>query len=129
MHLDRRAATLDTQLSVWEARHLSVVRLAYGAHVEVDAGESPDLLLLMRCTAGEGIVCQGRNQSTWSLGLTIPVSVDRFTWYDFGASFEQTTFLLDTTALEACCSSFTGHPLDDRLKFDMVPFSTEFERT
>lgn len=129
LHLDRRATTLDTRLSVWDARTFSVVQLAYGAHVEVDAGKCTDLLLLMRCTAGDGTVWQGRNQSTWRLDSTIPVSADRFTRYDFGPGFDQTTFLPRMTALEACCTSLVGRPLEDPVRFDLVPFTPGFERT
>lgn len=129
LHLDRRASTLDTRLSATEAVPLSIVRLAYGARVEVDAGEFPNLFLFMRCTAGEAAVSQGNRTSAWNAGATIPVSAGRLTRFDFGPSFEQITLRPDATALEACCANLVGRPLDDGLKFDLVPFSSELERT
>lgn len=129
LHLDRRARTLDTRLSATESGPLPLVRLAYGARVEVDAGEFPDLFLFMRCTAGEAAVSQGNRTSVWHTGATIPVSAGRLTRFDFGPSFEQITLRPDTTALEACCASLVGRPLDDGLKFDLAPFTPELERT
>jgi len=129
LHLDRRARALDTRLSATEARPLALVQLAYGARVEVDAGEFPGLFLFMRCTAGEGTVSQGNRSATWRAGTTIPVSAGRPTRFDFGASFEQITFRPDTVTLEACCASLVGRPLDDGLKFDPVPFTPALERS
>lgn len=129
LHLDRRARMLDTRLSATEAGPLPIVRLAYGARVEVDAGEFPELFLFMRCTAGEAAVFQGNRTSAWHEGATIPVSAGRPTRFDFGPSFEQITLRPDAAALAACCSNLVGRPLDDGLKFDLMPFSAELERT
>jgi len=129
LSLDRRAAHLDTRVSASAAGHLSLVQLAYGAHVEVDAGEFPDLYLFMRCTLGEGSVRQGSAQTRWSPGATIPVSAWRRTQFDFGPSFSQSTFRPDTAALEACCGRLLGRPLEDKLRFDLAPFAPAFERT
>jgi len=129
LYLDRRASALNTRLTASEAGKLSVVELAYGARVAVDAGEFPNLYLFMRCTGGEGVVRQGAAQSAWQPGATIPVSAWHRTGFDFGPSFEQSTFRPETDALEACCARLLGRPLDDKLCFDLVPFTAEFERT
>jgi AraC-like DNA-binding protein len=108
---------------------LSLVDLAYGARVVVDAGEFPDLYLFMRCTGGEGVVYQGAGQSAWHPGTTVPVSAWHRTRFDFSPGFEQSTFRPGTEALEACCGRLLGRPLDEKLCFDLVPFTAEFERT
>jgi len=129
LQLDRRASLLDTRLTTSTAGNASVVELAYGAHVAVDAGTFPNLYLFMHCVAGDGLVRQGRTSAAWFPGATIPVSAGRETRFDFGPNFVQATFRPDADALQRCCARLLGHPLDDELRFELVPFSPELERT
>jgi AraC-like DNA-binding protein len=128
LRLDRRASFLDASLTASVTGNASVIRLAYGAHVTVDAGEFPELYLFMRCLAGEGAVRQRTATAAWRAGVTIPVSAWRQTGFDFGASFTQVTFRPDVPALNACCARLLGRPLEDSLRFDLAPFTPEFER-
>lgn len=129
LQLDRRASLLNTRLTALTTGNASIVELAYGAHVAVDAGEFPDLYLFMRCAAGEGFVRQGSTGVAWSPGATIPVSAGRQTRFDFGPNFVQVSFRPDAEALRQCCARLLGHPLDDKLRFDLVPFTPDLERT
>jgi AraC-like DNA-binding protein len=128
LQLDRRASLLDTRLTASTVGNTSVVKLAYGAHVTVDAGTFPDLYLFMRCVNGDGLVRHGTTSAAWFPGTTIPVSAGRQTRFDFGSNFVQATFRPDADALQRCCARLLGHPLDDTLSFELLPFSPEFER-
>ncbi|MEJ8847889.1 AraC family transcriptional regulator [Variovorax rhizosphaerae] len=122
--LDRRARAIDTTLDV----SAPIVRLRYGAPVHVDAGNFPDLFLVMRCLDGAGSVRQGGQRAIWQPGQTVPVSANVGTDFDFGATFSQATIKPDAQKLEALCSGWLGRPLDESLRFELRPFSEGLER-
>lgn len=127
--LDRRAAALDTRLHASRCANHALVRLAYGAHVRVDAGRFPQLFLIMRCVSGEASVGQDSARAAWRPGATLPVSAEARTHFDFPQGFSQLTFRADSNALDACCAGLLGQPLDEALRFALAPFSPAFETT
>ncbi len=127
--LDRRAAKLDTRLQATRSANHAMVRLDYGAAVQVDAGRFPQLFLIMRCLEGEARVGQDGARATWRRGLTVPVSAGARTHFDFAQGFSQFTFRTDSTALEACCAGLLGRPLESALRFTLAPFTPAFETT
>ncbi|MDM0019093.1 AraC family transcriptional regulator [Variovorax saccharolyticus] len=129
LQLHARARSIDTTLDISGSARQPVVRLRYGAPVIVDAGRFPDLFLIMRSTGGQGSVRQGRRQASWTPGGTVPVSPNVGTEFDFGADFSQTTVKPDKQKLEALCSRWIGHPLEETLRFELAPFSSALERT
>lgn len=126
LHLNRRAKSLSMKLSALEAAPTgSVVSLAYGADVEVDAADLPDLYLIMTCSKGGGAVTQGRSHAVWTGGLTLPVSANVRTRFHFAENFEQQSFRPDAAALNALCSKWIGRPLECPVRFRLSPFSPE----
>lgn len=128
LRLDPRTSALDTRLSVRGAGRWPVVRLSYGAHVKVDAGDFPDLFLFMHCTGGEGLVWQGSREAVWRGGVTLPVSANRPTGFEFGPRFSQVTVRLERQKLETLCAQWLGHALDDDLRFELSPLSPPVEQ-
>lgn len=129
LHLDRRTRAIDARLTASNDRGTSLVQLAYGAQVDVDAGECPGLFLFMRCTRGEGIVRQDGVTTIWRHGSTVPVSAGLRTSFEFAASFEQISLRPDTASLENLCARLIGQPLDEELQFELSPFRPELEHT
>lgn len=129
LRLGRRAAGLNTCLSVTGADKWPVVQLRYGAEVKVDAGNFRDLFLVMRGRSGAARVRQGLAESTWGAGQTMVVSANQATTFDFDAEFSQTSLRFDRERLESLCSRWLGRPLDDDLRFDLAPFPAHLEAT
>ncbi|MDM0073762.1 AraC family transcriptional regulator [Variovorax sp. J2P1-59] len=129
LSLDRRASGIDTTLDVSGAARQPIVRLRYGAAVNVDAGNFPDLYLIMRCTDGSGRVRQGRREADWHPGVTVPVSANVGTDFGFGAEFSQATIKADKQKLDSLCGAMLGRQLEDTLRFELRPFSASLERT
>lgn len=127
LHLDRSARAIDARLTASNDHGTSLVKLAYGAHVDVDAGEFPGLFLFMRCTRGEGLVSQDGVSTIWRHGNTVPVSAGLRTSFEFAASFEQISLRPDTVSLESLCARLIGQPLDEELRFELSPFRSELE--
>ncbi|MBP0625274.1 AraC family transcriptional regulator [Cupriavidus consociatus] len=121
--------SIDTRLSVKETHRTSIVRLAYGADVTVDAGEFDNLFLIMKCEAGSGSVRQCGTKRSWGVGDILPVSANRPTDFHFGAGFSQLTIRPDKERLEALCAQWVGHALDRDLVFDLLPLSTQLAQT
>jgi len=129
LSLDRRARGIDTTLDVSGSAQQPIVRLRYGATVNVDAGSFPDLYLNMRCTNGSGRVRQGSREASWHPGVTVPVSANMGTDFGFGTEFSQATIKADKQKLESLCSAWLGHQLPETLRFELRPFSATLERT
>lgn len=126
LQMDRHARSLNMRLSSLDAAPAgSVVSLAYGADVEVDATDLPDLYLIMTCSKGDGAVMQGRSRAEWTDGVTLPVSANVATRFQFAENFEQQSFRPDAAALNALCSNWIGRPLECPLRFRLSPFSPE----
>lgn len=129
LRLRQVAKAIDTDLAISGPSTWPVVRLSYGARVDVDAGDFKDLFLIMRCLAGEGGVRQDSSTQRWQPGRTIPVSANRGTAFEFGIDFSQVTIRPDKGRLESLCSRWLGHPLDDDLRFELRPLSPAMEHS
>jgi AraC-like DNA-binding protein len=126
--LKRTERALDAALETSGPRQQPIVRLRYGAAVSVDAGRFPRLFLVMTCTRGRGFVSQERRSREWCAGTTLPVSAGLGTKFEFGREFAQTTVRLDVDLLERLCSRWLGHPLPQSVRFELRPFSTQFQQ-
>lgn len=127
--LKRTEKSLDAALELSGPIQQPVVRLQYGAAVSVDAGRFHRLFLIMMCTRGRGFVSQERQSCDWSAGTTLPVSAGLGTKFEFAREFAQTTVRLDVDLLERLCSRWLGRPLPQSVRFELRPFSSEFQRT
>jgi hypothetical protein len=110
--LSKHAHCIDTGLAVSGPANWPLVRLGFGEPVDVDAGDFPDLFLVVKCVGGEGRLRQGQREAPWRQGATIPVSVNLATGFGFGVNFSQTSMKLDKQRLEALCSRWLGRPLE-----------------
>jgi AraC-like DNA-binding protein len=128
LSLDRRAATLDVSFNIAGAKTWPIVRLRYGASVRVDS-DFRNLVVIKRCIEGTGNVRQGGVHARWRPGSIIPVSPNLGTVLDFGQEFSSIALKLDTQRLELLCSRWLGHPLDEDIRFALVPFSGALQRT
>ncbi len=127
LSLGRRARRIDMRLESCGLEHdAGMVKLAYGADVDVDAADFPDLFLIMTCVNGNGSVTQADSRAAWRSGLTLPVSANVSTRFHFEENFEQISFRPDAAALSALCSNLLGRPLECSLRFELVPFSADF---
>jgi len=104
-----------------------VVGLRYSAPVRIDAGDFPQLMLMMTCVDGSATAVQQDSSVAWHRGQTVPQSPGLSTQLDFDARFAQTSVRLDIERLEALCSRWLNVPLDAPLRFELRPFSAELE--
>jgi AraC-like DNA-binding protein len=82
----------------------------------------------MHCARGAASATQEHRVAEWKRGQTMPFSADFDTKLWFDPAFVQTSIRLDMDRLEAQCARWLGHPLEDRLRFDLRPFSDAFEQ-
>ncbi|MGB3431217.1 AraC family transcriptional regulator [Achromobacter sp.] len=130
LSLGRRANRIDMRLEACGLEQgASMVKLAYGADVDVDAADFPDLFLVMTCVNGNGSVTQADSRAAWRSGLTLPVSANISTRFHFDPHFEQISFRPDAAAISALCSNLLGRPLERPLRFELTPFSDDFSAT
>lgn len=106
-----------------------LVTLAYRTPVTIDAGNFPRLFLMMHCARGSARTRQERREAEWRADQTLPFSAGFDTELDFDGAFEQRSVRLDAEALEQLCARWLGHPLEQRIRFDLAPFSERLERT
>ena len=127
LRLSRRdSRPFDMRLGVLDAQTAGcVVNLRYDADVIVDAADLPGLYLIMTCTAGRGRVSQGSSESTWTSGITLPVSANVRTDFHFGEGFDQLSFRPDVQVLNKLCSDWLGRPLECPVRFRLSPFSAD----
>jgi len=104
-----------------------VVSLRYSAPVRIDAGDFPQLMLMMTCVDGSATAVQQDSSVAWHRGQTLPQSPGLSTQLDFDARFAQTSVRLDIERLETLCSRWLNVPLDRPLRFELRPFSAELE--
>ncbi len=127
--LKRTERTLDAALELSGPPQQPIVKLRYGAAVSVDAGRFDRLFLIMTCTRGRGVVSQEGRSRDWHVGTTLPVSAGLGTKFEFEREFAQTTVRLDVDLLERLCSQWLGYPIPRSVRFELRPFSSEFQRT
>ncbi len=104
-----------------------VVGLRYSAPLTIDAGDFPQLMLMMTCVDGSATAVQQASSVAWHRGQTVPLSPGLSTQLDFDARFAQRSVRLDIERLETLCSRWLNVPLDAPLRFELRPFSAELE--
>lgn len=116
------AERVDGRLEV-QGAPLPLVHLSYGAPVNIDAGNFPDLFLIKHCVRGAASASQDGQSVDWRQGQTVILSAGRDTELQFDRAFVQKSVPLDLARLEAACARWLGHPLDRPLRFALHPFS------
>jgi len=127
LEVGAREGKLTLELNVARAGAQSLVAMAYGAPVAIDAGNFSNLFLIKHCERGAASATQDRQLVEWKQGQTIPLSAGRETRFAFDAGFAQRSVKIDAEKLSALCAKLLGHPLDAPLTFALKPFSPEFE--
>lgn len=123
-----RSHNVDVSLDVVEPTNQRLVQLSYSVPVRIDAGDFPQLFLMMHCAQGAARTHQGDAEAEWRAGQTLPFSagLDTQLWFDVG--FVQRGMRLDAHKLETLCARCIGHPLTEPLRLALQPFSPELER-
>jgi AraC-like DNA-binding protein len=122
------ARQLDVLLEVTRPTSQPLVELSYGVPVEIDAGNFPRLFLMMHCAEGSASTRQENQSAAWRRGQTVPFSAGLNTLLSFDHAFVQRAVRLDVDKLETLCARWLGHPLQEPLRFELHPFSEDFER-
>jgi AraC-like DNA-binding protein len=118
---------IDALLEVAHPTSQPLVSLSYSVPVKIDALNFSRLFLMMHCARGAAAATQGRRSAEWSQGRTMPFSAgfDTRLWFD--RAFLQRSLRLDIDKLEAQCARWLGHPLEEPLRFALLPFSDDLE--
>jgi AraC-like DNA-binding protein len=95
--------------------------------VAIDAGNFPRLFLMMHCAQGSASTTQEDQSTAWHRGQTVPFSAGLDTQLQFDGAFVQKALRLDVDKLETLCARWLGHPLREPLRFELRPFSLDFE--
>src|SRR6516225_8187408 len=82
----------------------------------------------MHCARGAASTTQECRTAEWKTGQTMPFSANFDTQLWFDGTFLQKSVRLDVERLEALCARWLGHPLEERLRFELRPFSIELEQ-
>jgi len=118
---------VDAELAVIHVGDQPIVRLRYSTPVRIDAGEFPNLLLMMSAVSGAASVVQGGRSSSWRAGQTMPLSPGLSTTLGFDRAFAQSALRVEIDRLESMCARWLGHPLERSIRFTLQPFSQAFE--
>ena len=118
---------LSSQLEVSHAGALRIVDLKYSARVQIEAGNFDDLMLMMSCTSGGATARQGRSEASWPRGHTLPLSPGMPSQLDFESGFAQRSVRIDLALLHELCGQRLGRPVEDPVRFHLLPFSGELE--
>jgi len=127
LKLKRTARRLDTHLDVVGSLDWPLVRLKYGAPIDVEA-DYKDLFVVQKCVAGFGTLRQGAYVAVWRPGVSLPASADVETYLDFSEDFSQISLRLNRSRLEQLCSRWLGAPLEVPFRFDLHTFSNSLEQ-
>jgi AraC-like DNA-binding protein len=119
---------IEATLEVVQVCRQPVVNLRYATPVKVDAGNFPDLLLMMSAASGAASAVQGRQSSMWRSGQTMPLSPGLDTTLFFDREFAQSSLRVEIARLESMCARWLGYPLDAPLRFALRPLSPAFEK-
>jgi AraC-like DNA-binding protein len=123
-----RSGSDFTTLEVVRGGAQPVVRLMYPSRVKIDAGYFPRLMLMQTCVDGSATVVQGDVRVACRRSQTLPLSPGLHTRMEFDGRFAQTSVRLDIQRLEALCARWLGRPLEQPLRFELRPFSTDLEK-
>jgi AraC-like DNA-binding protein len=118
---------IDAELKLAQAGNLPTVTLRYSTPVIIDAGNFPNLFLMMSAAAGAASVDRSHRTAEWRRGQTIPLSPGQDTRLSFDRAFAQSSLRVDVERLEQMCAQWLGHPLDRPLSFALQPLSDAFE--
>jgi hypothetical protein len=121
-----RASGIDAFLKVTHFTRQPLVELSYSAPVKI--ANKSGLFLMMHCTGGAASAIQEHRMAEWKTGQTMPFSANFDTKLWFDHAFVQKSVRLDFDRLAAQCARWLGHPLEERLRFDLRPFSHELEQ-
>jgi AraC-like DNA-binding protein len=122
------ARNVDGRLDVTSVASQPMVHLAYGAPVNVDAGNFTKLFLIKHCVRGAASASQDGQTAEWRQGQTMILSAGRETELKFDHAFLQRSVRLEIDKLEATCTRWLGHPLERPLQFALRPFSDALEQ-
>lgn len=122
------AREVDVVLEVTRPTSQPLVELSYGTPVRIDAGSFPRLFLMMHCARGRASARQENQRTEWQRGQTVPFSAGLNTRLWFDGAFAQKGVRLDLDKLETLCARWLGHPLEQPLRFELRPFSGDFEQ-
>jgi AraC-like DNA-binding protein len=123
-----RVRGIDALLKVTNSTFQPLIGLSYSVPVKIDAQNMSRLFLMMRCARGAASTTQECRTAEWKTGQTMPFSANFDTQLRFDGSFVQKSVRLDVERLEAQCARWLGHPLEERLRFELRPFSIELEQ-
>jgi AraC-like DNA-binding protein len=123
-----RARGIEAFLKVTHSTFQPLVGLSYSAPVNIDAQNMSRLFLMMHCARGAASTTQENRTADWKTGQTMPFSANFDTQLWFDGAFVQKSVRLDMDRLEAQCARWLGHPLEERLRFELRPFSDELEQ-
>jgi AraC-like DNA-binding protein len=123
-----RPRSIDAVLNVTRSTFQPLVKLSYSTPVKIDAQNMSRLFLMMHCARGAASTTQEHRTAEWKTGQTIPFSANFDTKLWFDSAFVQKSVRLDFDQLEAKCARWLGYPLEERLRFDLRPFSDELEQ-
>ena len=114
LQLAAQQRQVNTRLQVAPAYRSSLVSLAYGAEVAVDAGNFDGMFLVMKCVSGWGTVEQAGESRRWEKGDILPVSMNRPTRFHFNGEFEQISLRPDRERLQALGLALPLHAVHAR---------------
>jgi AraC-like DNA-binding protein len=117
-----------TTLEVVRGGAQPVVQLMYPSPVKIDAGNFPRLMLMQTCVDGSATVIQGNVRASCRRNQTLPLSPGLCTQMEFDGRFAQTSVRLDIERMEALCARWLSFPLEQPLRFELRPFSSDLER-
>jgi AraC-like DNA-binding protein len=120
-----RARDVAAVLEVSRPGPQPIVFLKYSTPVRIDAGNFPNLCLLMTASSGSAEVDQRKRQTSWRSGQTMPLSSGLETLLRFDQDFSQTSVRVNLDELEQMAGRWLGHPLDAPIRFDLRPFTSE----
>jgi AraC-like DNA-binding protein len=123
-----RPSGVDAVLKVTHSTFQPLVNLSYSTPVKIDAQNFSRLFLMMHCARGAASTTQEHRTAEWKTGQTMPFSANFDTKLRFDHAFVQKSVRLDFDRLEALCARWLGYPLEERLRFDLRPFSDELEQ-
>jgi AraC-like DNA-binding protein len=127
VHVHGGTRGLSSELEVSHAGALRIVDLKYSARVHIEAGDFDDLMLIMSCTSGWASTRQGGSEASWVRGQTLPLCPDMPSQLDFDSDFAQRSVRIDLALLDELCGRRLGRPVEDPVRFLLVPFSRELE--
>jgi AraC-like DNA-binding protein len=123
-----RVRDVDASLEVNRAGRQPTVQLKYSTPVLIEAGDFPNLCLMMTATSGAAEADQEDRRTTWGSGQTMPLSSGLETQLRFDQKFSQSSVRVDLDQLEQIAGGWLGYPLEAPIRFALRPFSDELNR-